>query len=289
MAYTINCIGCGRLGKTLLRLIADSKIGLIYGIVNRTIESANKAVAFINQGTAYENLRDLPLADVYLIGANDSSIAMICQKLVKEDRLKPSSIVMHCSGFLSSDILVSAKKVGCLIASVHPVKSFANPEIDITTFKKTFCGFEGDDEAFAVIDKIFNTIGGVMFNLKKENKKRYHAAMVMANNYLTTLHYHATQNLIESGVESAVSKQLVSMMMNDSLHNLENLDHKNALTGPIQRGDKETIQGHVDALKSDKISADIYSFLGKGTLSLTDHKKEIKEEIEKILDGESKM
>ncbi len=283
---TINCIGCGKLGKTILKLIADNQLAKINDIANQSHQSAKAAVEFIGQGNAISKLDELSPADIYFIATRDDTIQKVCEELVRKNLLKPGAIVVHFSGSLSSDILLSARNAQCFIASAHPIKSFAQPSIVVANFSGTYVAIEGNPEAMPAISELFKGIGGVVFNIKKENKRQYHAAMVIANNYLTTLHYQAVENLKSSGVEENIAKKLVSMMMSDSLNNVNRLSHKEALTGPIQRGDAMTIKGHMEALKHDPINKAIYAALGKGTLPLTSHGPSEKKELEKILSYE---
>jgi len=282
---TINCIGCGRLGKTILRLIVDNQVAKINEVVNQSLQSAEAAIKFVGQGKAVSTLDALSPADIYFITTRDDTVQHICEELARNNLLKPHSIVIHFSGSLTSDVLLSARNVGCFIASIHPVKSFANSEVAVNHFSGTYMAIEGDTEAMPVVNELIQGIGGVAFSIKKESKRQYHAGMVIANNYLTTLHYQAVKSLKESGVEESIAKKLVSMLMGDSLNNVNKFDHKTALTGPIQRGDAVTVKGHMEALRHDPISKAIYTALGKGTLSLTTHELSIKNKLERVLSG----
>lgn len=280
---TLNIIGCGKLGKTIAKLFVNKGNARILGIVNSSIDSARTAASYVGQGNAFSSISELPAADVYLISTKDGIIEKTCQNLVATNKLKRDAIVMHCSGSLSSQILHAAKLAGCRTASVHPVKSFANPDICLNSFDGTFCAFEGDNESLPLIKPLFEGIGGNLITINSDNKKQYHAAMVMANNYLVTLHYHATQNLIAAGIDAPTAKLLISNMMTDAFNNLKTLEHSKALTGPIQRGDADTVKGHMIAIK-DNSSRSIYSSLGIGTLPLTSHSNDKLDEMKKSLD-----
>ncbi|MCD6040344.1 MAG: uncharacterized protein K0S27_1744 [Gammaproteobacteria bacterium] len=281
---TINCIGCGRVGKSILKLIVNNQLGEIKGIVNQSIESAEQATQFIGQGTALKHVEDLLPSKIYFIAAHDGAIEKICRELSRKNLLPSEAIIVHFSGSLSSDALLSARDSKCLIASVHPIKSFAHPEAVVNNFLDTYCAIEGDEQATLILKRLFENMGGIVFNIKKKYKAHYHAAMVMANNYLTTLHYHTVKNLEKTGIEINISKKLVSMLMSDSLKNINTLNYEAALTGPIQRGDTGTVARHIEALQHDLITKAIYLALGKGTLSLIDHASPIMEEFQRILE-----
>ncbi|MBC7751511.1 MAG: NAD(P)-binding domain-containing protein, partial [Candidatus Saccharibacteria bacterium] len=141
---TLNIIGCGNVGKTLAHLWVKHGVFQIQDVCNRSLESAQNACTFIGQGNPIQSFNDLHPADVFLIGTADQSIADCCELLVASNVLQAGNIVFHCSGALPTSILNSAKNVGAFIASIHPIKSFADPSLCVTTFAGTFCGAEGD-------------------------------------------------------------------------------------------------------------------------------------------------
>ncbi|HEX4045167.1 MAG TPA: DUF2520 domain-containing protein [Gammaproteobacteria bacterium] len=276
---SINIIGCGRLGKTIAKLFVQSNSATITGIVNTSLKSANEAITFIGQGKAFQSIADLPPADIYFITTPDDVIATIANQLA-EKNLAKQSIIVHCSGSFSSELLNRVKEQACYAVSIHPLKSFANPSQSVASFSGTYCAIEGDAAALTIIQSLFNAIGGRVFSINKTSKSIYHAAGVMSNNYLVSLHYHALQCYLNAGVDEETAKNIVSMLMNDALNNLKDLPHTAALTGPIQRGDTQTIHNHVvalvDNISLEKETKDIYSALGLGTIVLTEHDEEKK-------------
>ena len=175
------------------------------------------------------------------------------------------------------------------IASIHPIKSFANPSKTIETFNGTYCSIEGDEKAIFILTSLFQKIGAIIFPIKKENKSLYHAGGVIANNYLITLHYQAMQCYIKAGVDQDIAKKIVSQLMKDALDNVNNSPHHQALTGPIQRGDMKTVSKHINSLKQDILSPelkDIYLSLGRGTLPFTNHELSIKNKLKNLLTEE---
>lgn len=283
---TINIIGCGKLGKSIGKLLSNSQTVEIKGIVNTTLASAEKARDYIGNGTAYSTINELPLADIYLIATKDSAIKEIAAQLTVEKLIPEQAILIHCSGSLSSDELKIAKDSQFHAVSIHPIKSFASPDQAVSTFKGTYCAIEGDHQAIAMLTPLFEDIGGIVFPIDKKNKKIYHAGGVMANNYLVTLHYYATQCYLAAGIDKEIAKKIVSMLMQDGLSNIDKLPHDKALTGPIQRGDIHTIQQHLSALDTPCIAEKtkaLYVMLGQGTVEFTSHQSDIKKTLRESL------
>lgn len=284
MTVLINFIGAGHLGKTLGHLLLKSKLVTIGGICTRSSLSTQSAIQFIGGGHYCSSISNLLAADITFITTNDDSIQDVCEELAHNPYLKSGSIILHCSGSLTSDILHSVSKRGCFVASIHPMRSFAEPELSIQHYQGTYCAMEGDGHAITVLDSLFKNIGSITYSIDKTKKSLYHAAGVFSSNYLITLAQQALDCLYESGVETEIAIPLICSLMKGSIKNLEKtLSPKQALTGPIQRGDVLTIKKHLEALPHED-RKNLYSSLGKATLILTAHQQEVKEAIELALE-----
>lgn len=284
MKLKLSIIGCGRLGKTLAYLFAKTEFVYIQDVINLSMASAERAVAFIGQGRACPAIKQLKPVDVYLIATPDDSIEFIGQQLADQALLVPGSLVFHCSGLLSSECLSSVANLGCYTASLHPAFSFSEPEKDIKNFKGTRCAFEGNKLALQRLMLISTAIGGQLFSIKKEDKALYHTASVLASNYLVTLAAIAEICYTKAGIADKLSKTLTETLMIQVLSKIQSLDKsRDALTGPLQRGDKDTLKKHLAALKSFPDIEYIYRSLGKATLTLTKHDESLKEAIAQLL------
>ncbi len=277
----IHFIGCGRLGKTIAKLIVQNNLGIIGGVVNQSLANAEAAIQFVGQGSAYQTVNELPTADMIFIATIDEVVSDVCQQLATTDLLKNKPIVAHFSGALSSDALLSA--TNCPKASLHPIASFANPADVVTRFKDVICTLEGDKAACDVLKPMFQAMGANVCDIAKENKALYHPALVFGHNYMVSLHFTAVKSLLDAGFEPELAKKMVSKLMSDALRNIEATNHQSALTGPLQRGDLAVLTKHMEVLQYDPVRRNIYKTLGIGTLDLTRHNDAMKEKIRKIL------
>lgn len=283
MKYSLNIIGCGRLGSTLGFLLAEADLVTIAGICNAHIASSHKAVQFLGQGTAVEKLADLPIADIYLVTVPDHSIAVVGQELLSTNKnIRAGSFFLHCSGVLSAEILNVARAYGGKIASLHPIKSFANPLENIHNFAGTYCSYEGDAEACNVVRQLMMGIGAHVFPIASDQKAIYHAGGVFSANYLVGLFDIAKRCYTAAGIEADIAHQITMNIMLNTLKNLERLTPQQALTGPIQRGDTQTITQHGAALTDENL-AKVYAALGNYVLSLTQHDDNKKFELRMVL------
>lgn len=263
---TLSILGCGKVGQTLGRLWHDNQVVEIQDILNRSTASGMNAVAFIGAGRVANNYADLRPADIFLIAAPDDQIATCCEALANANCLSEDSIVFHCSGALPSSILQAASAHGAAIAGIHPIRSFAVPEKIINDFTGTYCGIEGDQHALDKLTPLFTAIGAQLVTIKSEEKILYHAAAVFASNYLVTLLDTAVQTYGQAGIPQDVALKMMASLVRETTENVLKIGPEKALTGPIARGDVETVLNQYRAVKKwNRRYGELYKKLGKLT------------------------
>lgn len=267
---TLNIIGCGRAGRTLGRLWQEQSVFRISDVLNRSIQSAEDAVTFMGAGRAILRTGQMARADVYLIGTPDDRLGTACGDLVDSGLLSAGSTVFHLSGATRSAVLRRVRERGALAASVHPVKSFADPEVSCRTFEGTHCGAEGDPDAVEALSSAFEAIGARIFRIDQEHKEIYHAASVFSCNYLTALLEVGIQAYMKAGIPRDTAFEIVEPIVRETIDNLMELDTAKALTGPIARGDHGTVSRQIAALDAwDPEICALYRRLGAVALSLS--------------------
>lgn len=273
MQKTLNIIGCGHVGRVLGRLWHDKGIFRIQDILNRTPESAQEAAVFIGAGRPLGDPAALHAADVYLLGTPDDQIGATCERLAASGVFRPGCLVFHCSGALPSSALAHATRLGAVIASVHPIRSFANPEQVVLSFGGTYCGIEGDTSAIDTLQAAFSAIGARIVPINNEFKSVYHAAAVFASNYLVTLLDTAVAAYEKAGIPREDALRLVEPLVRGTIDNVFQLGPTNALTGPIARGDLATVVRQYKAVRAwDRRRGALYKLLGKLTADIARRK-----------------
>ena len=251
-ALRINIIGAGKLGRTLARLFNDTGLIHVGGIYNRTIESSQSALEFIGAGhvcSTIEQLSSQP-AELWMIATPDDVIHSCAEQLAELSAINwQETIAFHCSGLQTSTVLAPLKKRGSQVASAHPAHSFASPQRSLSAFKSTVCTLEGDILAIEGISTLFKAAGGQTTTITAEAKPLYHAATVMASNYLIALLSVSETLLEKAGIEETLASAVLSPLMRQSLENGLTEGAVNALTGPITRGDSHTLQAHLEAIE----------------------------------------
>lgn len=266
---TINIIGGGNVGKALGRLWTDNGVYAVQDVLNRSLESGMQAVAFMRTGRAVAAYGELRPADITMIATPDDQIAISCDALAQAGLLGAGSVVFHCSGALPSAALQAASRCGASVASIHPIRSFAEPEHAVKSFAGTFCGMEGERAALDALQPGFSAIGARLVPIDAEFKSVYHAAAVFASNYLVTLLDVAVQAYVKAGIPHETALQLMEPLVRGTVDNVFRLGPTDALTGPIARGDIATAVKQYRAVNDwDERHGALYKQLGKLTADI---------------------
>ena len=152
---------------------------------------------------------------------------------------------------------------------MHPLNTFPTAEAGVEKFAGTYCFCEGDAGATDALMELASDIGGQPSLISSDGKVLYHAAAVMACNYLTALLDASVTLCGRAGIDEETALAALSPLVGATLENATKLGTADALTGPIARGDAQTIARHIDALEHcDSDLQDFYRIAGKWTLQL---------------------
>lgn len=268
MAPLINIVGAGHVGRALGRLFARTGTLVVQDVLTRSQAGADAAVGFIGAGRALASSEQLRRADVWMLAVGDDQIAPVAARLAGTALLQ-GAVVFHCSGAKSSGELSAATAAGASTASVHPIRSFADPDAVAAHFAGTFCGIEGDSAALAVLEPAFAAIGARLVPIDAAAKTVYHAASVFASNYLVTVLDAALRAYQAAGIPEDVARELARPLATETLANVLRLGAETALSGPIVRGDVATVTRQQAAVTAwDGPTGQLYAALADATTSL---------------------
>jgi len=264
----IGFIGAGKVGLAFGAYLFQKGLNVV-GYYSRKYESAQKGTK-LTKGIAFKEIKELvDSSDIIFITTNDDEIANVCNSLVDNNILKKGQIIVHMSGASSSKILERAKEKGCYIYSIHPLQAFADVNKAIDDLSGTVFSLEGDEENIEILEKILKKTCNKYFKLTSDQKTLYHVAACAMSNYIVTLIDYGLSILNSIGIDSEEGYKAFYPLIKGSIDNISNLGTERALTGPIARGDIETINKHIDVLKElDTGKLNIYKILGNMTLDL---------------------
>ena len=264
----IGIIGAGKVGLALGYLLQSKGYQLV-GISSLSWEKTQEGAAFINTTPFADPLKLAQEADCLFITTPDGQIGRVAEYLAAKGAIKKGQLIMHMSGALPAEVLAPAKEKGAFIFSLHPLQTFADVKVAVQNLPGSFFAAQGDQEVFSWAAELVDDLEGEMAPITKEDKALYHAGACVACNYLVSLLDMALAMYERIGIARDKSLKALLPLVKGTVANLENLGVPQALTGPIARGDEETIQGHLVALEklAPKLR-DLYSDLGTYTVEV---------------------
>ncbi|MEW6672861.1 MAG: Rossmann-like and DUF2520 domain-containing protein [Thermodesulfobacteriota bacterium] len=238
-------VGCGKVGNALGKFLTVAGYVAV-GAASKSCSSARKAAELFKTGRYSEVPWEItPAADVVLITTPDGAIAETCRLIAANSGFKTGGVVLHCSGALPSTILAPAGRCGAFTGSMHPLQSFAADDFPRSPFEGILIAVEGEPRALAVARQMAADLGAAPLTIKTEAKTLYHAAAVAASNYLVTLLELAFRLLADAGISGPEAYNALRPLIQGTLANIASVGIPQALTGPIARGDIETVKRHL--------------------------------------------
>lgn len=266
----INFIGCGQLGRTLGYLWHHNALLTLGDVLTQSEKSARQAIEQMGSGRAVTSINDMHSADIYMVACSDDAIETCSQTLSDSQLLTSKSVVFHCSGAQSSQLLQACASQGASIASIHPIKSFADIQLAAQSFAGTYCGTEGNHQALSVLTPLFTALGAHLLTIHAEQKTLYHAASVIACNYLVALEELSIQAFEQAGIERDQALAVLKPIVSGTVENVFRLGTAPALTGPIARGDYRIVSKQLAAIQDWNADyATVYRLLGKVSVPLS--------------------
>lgn len=284
MKKKIAVIGAGRVGQTLAQALR--RRGYRIGAVARTsLRRAQAAVRFIGGGTPRGQLGpSVAEADIILIAVPDGQVVRLARQLARLPAGWKGKVVLHTSGVLSARELAPLQRLGAVVGSVHPLFPFSRPLKDLP--HGIGFGVEGGRKAVREATALARAMGGRPIRVPPGQKKLYHAAAVLAAGHLMTLFDLAVRALGQAGVPTAEARRALLPLSQATLEAYARWGAQ-AWTGPLARGDGETVWHHLVALKRlPRPYREVYLALARAGLLL--HRKSpavASKELRRLLQG----
>lgn len=239
----IGIVGAGRVAQALALALTQQSAGrpLLW------TRSPDKARA-VAHAVAAPRLNDLASGcDVIAIAVSDDALEAVAADLAAALPARAAPFVFHVSGASGAAILDPLRDVGALTAAIHPAMTFtgdARSEVERMA-RARFAITGSSPQASDAARQIVGLLGGIAVDIKEERRPLYHAALCHASNHLVTVMTGASHALTAAGVDdpAALLAPLVRAALENSLER-----GFAALSGPLLRGDDQTVEGHLAAL-----------------------------------------
>jgi predicted short-subunit dehydrogenase-like oxidoreductase (DUF2520 family) len=269
----IGFIGAGKVGTSFGLFLKDRGQSLS-GYASRTYNSACSA-AELTSSKAFPSALDLiRYSDLVFLTTTDDQIESLAGELadaLQGGKRQSGPIFVHMSGAHSTEALASLRAAGYEVAALHPLQSVSQVEQARHSFGSAL--FSVETATGSRFDQWVKSVGIDFVLVAPEDKPLYHAGAVFASNFLTTVMDTAIRLFESVGFTEEEAVRGLMPLIRGSVTNVERFGPEKALTGPIARGDCDTVARHLEALKSHPETKQLYISLAQETLSLAKRHK----------------
>lgn len=266
MAEPLAIAGAGRMGQALGRLLRERGES-IAAVASRSADRAAQAAAFVGGGARAVSYVELPrVSRRILIAVPDDAIAQIAGTLAVAGM--HGGVVLHTCGVRGPEVLAPLADAGAACGTLHPLQTVANPEEGVRVLAGSAFAVDGDASAVHWAEHLVRQLDGLVLRIPAGSRPLYHAAAVMASNYLIAMFGTAVMLMREAGVDEASARRALAPLALTSIENAARLGPAAALTGPISRGDADTVRSHLEALADVPAAANLYRAAGIATVAL---------------------
>ena len=241
---SIGIAGTGRVAQALGRLLRERGEPVV-AVAGRNPGRTARAAEFI--GVAAVLPRQLPeRAGRILIAVSDTALAAVAHTLAQVRWNRGAAL--HTCGSRGPEILEPLARAGVACGVLHPLQTVATPEAGVNVLPGSAFAVSGDPVAVAWGERIVKLLGGTALQVSPGSMPLYHAAAVMASNYVAGLIDAAAILMRAAGIDEKAALDALGPLVYAGVANALALGPEKALTGPIERGDAETVRRHLPSL-----------------------------------------
>ena len=262
---TITLIGSGNLAQALGPALKSAGYRIDAVASRANTASRRRASALAKKlGTRVISLEQVrPDSDVIWLLHTDDSLAATARLLAGKSGWK-GKIVVHSSGALSSGVLAPLRRAGAHTASLHPMMTFVpgtRPDFRIVPF-----AVEGDHKAVSAAQRIVRDLNAEVFEIQAANKVLYHALGSFSSPLVVATLATAERVGHAAGLTPAQTRTIMAPILQQTLRNYLEHGASAAFSGPIKRGDMETVRRHLRELQRVPGAVEVYRALVKSAL-----------------------
>ncbi len=243
-ALRVGVIGAGRVGAVLAAALRSAGHEIVAAAGES--DASRGRIAALLPGVPH----DKPTAvargcDVLLLTVPDDMLGNVVAMLSASGAIHAGQHVVHTSGRHGLAVLDPAASVGAHPVATHPAMTFTGTGIDLGRLAGCVFGVTAGEAERAFTERLVADLGGRPMWVPEERRTVYHAALAHGANHLVTLVTQAMELLAAAGADNPADtlRPLLSAALDNALDQGDS-----ALTGPIVRGDVETVRGHLDEI-----------------------------------------
>ena len=240
----IGIAGTGRIAQALGRLLRDAGCPVV-AVAGRDPGRTAQAATFVGA-------RPVPLAELarlasrWLIAVRDDALEEVARELTRAGACR--GVALHTSGVHGPEALTPLAEAGVSCGALHPLQTVATPEQGVRALRGSAFGLTAEGAAAEWAEEIVRLAGGWILRIPAGRRAEYHAAAALASNCLLAPLDAAVWLMGAVGVPEQDALRALAPIVRASCENGLALGTAAALTGPVRRGDVETVALHLRAL-----------------------------------------
>lgn len=246
----IGFVGAGKAGFSLGRFFAEGD-AQVTGYYSRHPESAREAAQFTGS-SYYSTLEALAEdSDALLLTVPDGAVTPVYQELARHEIA--GKHICHCSGAMTAgEAFPGIGQTGAYGYSIHPLFPFSDKLKCYRELPGAFFCLEGTGPHLPVWQTLLEALGARPQVIPSEGKVRYHAACAIASNLVCGLVQESLDLLVDCGFTQDAALQALAPLMRSNLDHILSEGPVRALTGPVERGDRDTVRKHLSCFPSQE-------------------------------------
>ena len=269
MSENVVIVGPGRMGLALGAALMQARAVERLIFYGRSLEPPPHPIFEPAELTAEYRIGPHPVPSgttVLILAVPDRALAEVAYDLSLTGPAPPGCAAFHLSGALSTEVLAPLHGVGYTVGSIHPLQSVADPWLSGDRLMGSAFAIAGEPAAISAARRVVDELGGKAIVIAPKRRPVYHAAASVASNFQVALLAFAVRLMGEAGVSEEEALPALIPLVRGTLDNLEHLGVPAALTGPIPRGDVDTVRLHLAQLSpEDRV---LYCALGRELLRI---------------------
>lgn len=227
---------------------------------------------------------DEQIGDWVFLTTPDDLIESTAKQLSEKEIHWSGKTIIHCSGSLSASVLSALSDKEAKTVSVHPIQTFKKGD-GFEKLRNIYISLQGNSTAIESLKRVVDKLNSKALLLNEKQKKAVHVSAVFASNYLVALLNISDQLLKQEGIVDGVN--ILEPLIQTTLNNILEKGVEISLTGPVSRGDVNTVREHIEFLSNDSQKQELYCALGQICLNISRNKDSVSvtrlSQIEKLL------
>jgi predicted short-subunit dehydrogenase-like oxidoreductase (DUF2520 family) len=242
---SVGIVGAGRVGAVLGAALAASGYPVV-AASGRSAASRARIARLLPQTPRRKVTAVLAEADLVIFAVSDDVLAPLVAHLAEGGHFRPGQVIAHTSGAHGVGILHPAVARGVLPIALHPAMTFTGTAADLARLRAGIAfGVTATPQTRDLAERLVADLGGTPEWVDEQDRALYHAALAHGANHLVTLVNEALDRLRDAGVLHP--EKVLAPLLGAALDNALRMGDA-ALTGPVSRGDANTVAKHLDVL-----------------------------------------